>query len=267
VSTATAAATIIEAMPVTAPEARATPARAPIAGPAPVSVPAPEEEMPAVRPSMFDLVLRRPRLLDRVLRDEASLPKAIQELVSLSVAGLCVYGLVLGGSAQLVRWQLEAGSFWGQGMPAVWLPISLVAAILGAIGICLPSFYFFTQLSGLDASFRVVTAQALRGVATTAVLLLGAAPFYAAWVLGNVVGVFSDVQVTLGVGMVLPFVVGLFGVGAVERGFRSMLDVLPVTHRRRGNFVRWMVMAWGALFTAIAPVALARLGDWLGSWI
>jgi multisubunit Na+/H+ antiporter MnhG subunit len=40
-----------------------------------------------------------------------------------------------------------------------------------------------------------------------------------------------------------------------------MLDVLPVTHPRRGNYVRRMVLAWGALFTAIAPVALYRLGE------
>jgi len=85
-------------------------------------------------------------------------------------------------------------------------------------------------------------------------------------VLGNVVGLFPDALLTLRVGMALPFVVGLFGVGAVERAFRSMLDVVPLTHLRRGSFVRRMVLAWGALFTAIAPVALYRLGEWLGSW-
>jgi hypothetical protein len=219
-----------------------------------------EEEMPSVRPSMFDLVLRRPRLLDRVLRDEAMLPKAIQQLVSLSVLGLAVYGLVVGASAQLIRDQLAPGSFFTGGFPAVWAPVSFVLAFLGAICICLPSFYFFTQLSGMDASFRLVTAQALRGIATTGVLLLGAAPFYAAWVLGNVVGVFENVDITLQVGLVIPFLVGLIGVGAVDKGFRSMLDVLPQTHARRGNFVRRLVLAWGALFTAVAPVALYRLG-------
>lgn len=225
-----------------------------------------EEPLPAARPPMFELVLRRPRLLDRYLRDEASLPRAIQSLVTLSVAGLAVYGLIVGASAQLAREQLT-GTFFTAGLPALWTPLAFVGAFLGAIGLCLPSFYFFAQLSGLDASFRLVTAQALRGVATTAVLLLGASPFYAAWLLGNVVGVFDDVQFTLRLGLVLPFLVGLFGVGAVERAFRSMLDVLPVTHQRRGNFVRRMVLAWGALFTAIAPVALLRLGEWFGTWL
>ncbi|HZN92122.1 MAG TPA: hypothetical protein VFB81_05435 [Myxococcales bacterium] len=250
---------IIQALPVDPP--------AKVEAPAPVEVAEVEEEIPAVRPSMFDLVLRRPRLLDRVLRDERSIPKAIQDLVSLSVIGFSVYGLVVGASAQLVHDRLGWNSFFTHGTPAVWTPLSFVLAFLGAIGICLPSFYFFTQLSGLDASFRSVTAQALRGAATTAVLLLGAAPFYGAWVLGNVVGVFSDVRFTLQIGMVLPFIIGLFGVGAVERAFRSMVEVVPITHRRRGNFVRRMVMAWGALFTAIAPVALYRLGEWFGSWL
>jgi hypothetical protein len=227
----------------------------------------PVEEMPKVRPPMFDLVLRKPRLLDRVLWNEAALPKVIQELASLSVVGLAVYGLVVGVSAQLVRDRLWPGSFFLGGSPGVWMPLALVIAFLGAICICLPSFYFFAQLSGLDASFRLVTAQALRGVATTGVLLLGAAPFYAAWVLGNVVGIFTDVEATLRVGLVVPFAVGLFGVAAVDRAFRSMLDVLPVTHQRRGNFVRRMVLAWGALFTAVAPVALYRVGDWFGRWL
>lgn len=227
----------------------------------------PVEEMPAVRPPMFDLVLRRPRLLDRVLRDEGSLSKAVQDLASLSVIGLAVFGLVVGASAQLVRDRLVPGSFFASGLPAVWMPLSFVLAFIGAICICLPSFYFFTQLSGLDASFRMVTAQALRGVATTAVLLLGASPFYAAWVLGSVVGVFQDIDATLMVGMLIPFVVGLFGVGSVYRAFRSMVDVLPVTHPRRGNFVQRMVLAWGALFTAIAPVALYRAGEWFGRWL
>jgi len=104
-------------------------------------------------------------------------------------------------------------------------------------------------------------------VATTGVLLLGAAPFYAAWVLGNVVGLFEDVETTLQVGMAIPFLVGLFGIGSVYQGFRSMLSVLPVTHERRGNFVKRMVLAWGALFTAIAPVALYRAGEWFGRWL
>jgi len=81
------------------------------------------------------------------------------------------------------------------------------------------------------------------------------------------VGLFQDVDTTLQVGMLVPFVVGLFGVGAVDKAFRSMLDVLPLTHRRRGNFVRRMVLAWGALFTAIAPVALWRAGEWFGQWL
>jgi hypothetical protein len=248
----------------TYPVVQALPVQAPVDLPPPVVE---EEELPAVRPSMFDLVLRRPRLLDRILREEGALPKAIQELASLSVVGLAVYGAVVGASAQLVRDRLVPGMFFASGLPAVWMALAFVLAFLGAICICLPSFYFFAQLSGLDASFRMVTAQALRGVATTAVLLLGAAPFYAAWVLGSVVGVFQDVDAALQVGMLIPFAVGLFGVGAVYRAFRSMLDVLPVTHVRRGNFVRRMVLAWGALFTAIAPVALYRAGEWFGRWL
>lgn len=224
--------------------------------------PPPPVTTPGVDAPMFDLVLRHPRHLDQLLRDEAQLPRAIQELVTLSFIGLAVHGLVVGISAQLAGTEV----FFARGMPALWMPVAFVLAFLGALGICLPSFYFFTQLSGLDASFRLVTAQAIRGTAKTAVLLLGALPFYAAWLLGNVVGLFSNVEGTLTIGMVLPFLVGLWGVVEVDRGFRGMVDALPVTHVRRGNFIRRMVLAWGALYTVIAPVALVRLCEWFGSW-
>jgi hypothetical protein len=65
-------------------------------------------------------------------------------------------------------------------------------------------------------------------------------------------------------GVLLPFFVGLWGVAAVYRGFCHLAEHLPLTHRRRGNFLRRLVLAWGAVYTAIAPVALWRLGQALG---
>jgi hypothetical protein len=213
---------------------------------------------------MFDLVLRDEARLHRLLRDEAVLPELIQKMLTLSVLGLTIHGVVLGMAAQLFEPQPWLG-FYQSGHPVLWMPLAFVGAFLGALCICLPSFYFYTQLSGLDASFRLVTAQALRAQATTSLLLLGVLPFYAAWLLGTVVGLFGDARLALFAGMCLPFAVGLFGIRAVYRGFRALAEHLPVTHQRRGAFLQRLVLCWGGVYSCVAPVALYRLAEALGA--
>ncbi|MDY7229690.1 hypothetical protein [Hyalangium rubrum] len=221
------------------------------------------EAPPSPVPGMFDLILRGEMRLHRLLRDEAGLPEVIQKFLALSVLGLTIHGVVLGLAAELFA-PSHALGWYQTGHPVVWMPLAFIAAFLGALCICLPSFYFYTQLSGLDASFRLVTAQALRAQATMSVLLLGVLPFYTAWLLGTVVGVFDAPGTALFAGMCLPFAVGLLGIRAVYRGFCDLAEHLPITHQRRGNFLRRLVLCWGAVYTVIAPVALYRLGEALG---
>ncbi|WP_224246388.1 hypothetical protein [Hyalangium gracile] len=228
-----------------------------------LSLPTPEP-VPGPMPGMFDLILRGEARLHRLLRDEAGLPEVIQKLLALSVLGLVIHGGVLGLAASMFS-PSPSLAWYQAGHPVVWMPLALIGSLLGALCICLPSFYFYTQLSGLDASFRLVTAQALRAQATTSVLLLGVLPFYAAWLLGTVVGVFDAPGTALLAGLGLPFVVGLLGIRAVYRGFRDMAEHLPVSHKRRGQFVKRLVLCWGAVYSVVAPVALYRLGEVLGA--
>jgi hypothetical protein len=214
---------------------------------------------------MFELILRGESRLHRVLRDEAGLPEVIQKLLALSVLGLAIHGLVLGVAAELLAPIPGKGAFYQAGHPVLWMPLAFVGAFLGALCICLPSFYFYTQLSGLDASFRLVTAQALRAQATTSVLLLGVLPFYAAWLLGTAVGLFDAANTALFAGFCLPFAVGLFGIRAVYRGFCDLAQHLPITHRRRGAFLQRLVLCWGAVYSTVAPLALFRLCEALGT--
>ena len=207
---------------------------------------------------MFDLILRGQAHLTSVLRREEDLPVTMQKLLVLSLLGLGVHGLVVGFAAEALGENLFAGA---HGHPTLWMPIAFVLAFVGALCVCLPSFYFYTQLSGLDASFRLVTSQALRAQATTAVLLLGVTPFYAALVLAGALGlVESSIHVILA-GVAIPFVVGLFGMRALYKGFCDLAQVLPITHQRRGDFLRRMVLCWGAVYTAVAPVALYRIAE------
>lgn len=221
---------------------------------------------PGPVPGMFDLILRGETRLHRLMRDEVGLPEVIQKLLALSVLGLTIHGVVLGLAAGM--FEPDTSLAWYQaGNPVVWMPLALIGAFLGALCICLPSFYFYTQLSGLDASFRVVTAQALRAQATMSVLLLGVLPFYAAWLLGTVVGVFDEPGTALFAGLCLPFGVGLWGIRAVYRGFCDLAEHLPITHKRRGNFLKRLVLCWGGVYSVVAPVALYRLGEALGAYL
>jgi hypothetical protein len=231
----------------------------------PLPILAPEAPL-APTLGMFDLVLRGQEQLTQVLRDERALPVATQRLLVLSLLGLGVHGLVVGFAAQVLD---RGGDGWimQQGHPMAWMPIAFILAFLGALAVCLPSFYFYTQLSGLDASFRLVAAQALRAQATTSVLLLGAIPFYAAAVLSAAVGLVGNVPAIILIGLCLPFVVGLIGLRALYRAFSDLAKVLPITHARRGNFLARMVLCWGAIYTAVAPVALYRLAEALGQRI
>ena len=68
----------------------------------------------------------------------------------------------------------------------------------------------------------------------------------------------------LSVGLATPFIVGLYGMRALYKGFCELATVLPITHRRRGDFLRRMVLCWGAVYTAVAPVALYRLAEAFG---
>jgi hypothetical protein len=223
-------------------------------GTAPMSPPLASPELPG----LLDLVLRGRKQLTALIRDETALPEVVQRLLALSLLGMGVHGLVVGTVAQLLRVP-DIDSVWRMGHPMVWAPLAFMLAFVGALGVCLPTFYFHTQLAGLDASFRLVTAQALRAQAVTSVLILGVLPFYAAIALGVAVGLFADSEGVIMLGAGLPFLIGLFGIRDVYRSFGDLAETLPVTHRRRGNFLRRMVLLWGAVYSAVAPVALYRL--------
>jgi hypothetical protein len=209
-----------------------------------------------------EMILRDQEKLSEEVQREEALPSTIRTLLSISVLGLLIQGVVVGVVTQILH--ISAGSelaFMKSAHAVLWMPPVFTAAFLGALSICLPSFYFYTQIAGLDASFRLVTAQALRAQATTSILLLGALPVYVAVALAAVLGVLVTPDQAILIGVSLPFMMGLFGVHAVYKSFLDLLRTLPITHARRGNFVRRLVLAWGAVYTAIAPVALIRLAQ------
>jgi hypothetical protein len=217
-----------------------------------------------VVPQFYDLIIRDdPRLDEAILAGEHHLGP-IQQLLTIAVSGTALYGFAVGLAAQFFQVQGPVGEWLGQ-FPLLTLPLALTAAFLLALAVCLPSFYFYTQLSGLDASLRLITMQALRVQARTSVLLLGVLPVYAAVVLAAVVGVIAGGQDLIVSGMVLPFVVGLAGLASLYKSFERLGQVLLVARVRRPCFLSRLVTAWGMVYTVVCPVALYLIGGGLAS--
>jgi len=204
----------------------------------------------------YELVLRDGKGLDRYVVEPELQETGVRQLLGVAVAGTLLYGAMVGLVAQVSG----AGAPLGLGrFPVVTLPLALTGAFLGALAICMPSFYFYTQLSGLDASLRVVTGQALRAQARTSVLLLGVLPIYVAVALASVVGLIDGGPELVSWGIALPFIVGLWGLRSLWSSFRRLSATLPVAHQRRPWFLPRMVLAWGVVYSVVAPVALCRL--------
>lgn len=209
-------------------------------------------------PGMFDLVLKDPERLDELILDETTVVGVIERLLALSVLGLVLTGVSVGIAYEVLGGGVLPFDFGGQ--PLLWMPPTMVAAFLGALCICLPSFYFYTLLSGIDASFRIVTAQALRTQATTSVLLLATLPIYLAVVLMQIV-LGANGATSVAFGMCMPFVVGVFGIGGVYMSFTRIVGRMHKTHQRRAGFIKRLIVCWGAVYTFVAPVALVRIGQ------
>ena len=144
--------------------------------------------------------------------------------------------------------------------------LGLVAAynlgLIGATGICLPTFYFFSLLVGVRMSMLQIVGQVARGTVASALILVGILPIYVAVVLG--LAVFDAPPDILAgwlyLGLALPFLAGLKGVHSIYRGVTLMADTLPAERRcRRGCFLRRLTASWAACYSAVSPVLIYRL--------
>lgn len=222
-------------------------------------------EDPATDPkgqSLFALVLRDGPPLDRLLLKEGGSLRVLQSLLGVGLLGVCSFTALVGWLAgiQSQALDLELTQWFGQ-VPVITYPLVMALAFLLTLAICIPSFYFYTQIAGVDAPFTLITAQALRVQARTGVLLLGSLPFFGVLALGGELGWFGHPAWVMGIGMAAPFLVGFFGLVSLMRSFGRLVDVLPITHPRRGVVFQGFILAWGGLYAVVSPVAVYRLGE------
>ena len=212
---------------------------------------------------LMELFLKSPQEVDALLRKPDQGAELIPKLLAILLTGFSVHGVVLSLLFQAhaaplpwvppVRW--TDGSF-------LFLILAYDLGMVAACGICLPSFYFYGLLSGIETSMVQVALISLKGLAATSVLLVGILPVYFALSLGTTVfhaPLYWQEQ-ALYLGLVLPFVAGLWGVRSVYRVFVGLADTLPSANRAsRECFLRRLIAAWSACYTAVTPVMIYTL--------
>jgi len=247
-------------------------------------------EVPQVM-GLIELILKDRERLNRLIRDPAISFELLPRFLAIALAGFTLFGvaatlviasfhvwpkladvsLVLGGGRPLIEFRdlgnhsLSLAQPWLDGS-AFRLIASYDIGLIAAAGVCLPSLYFYGLLSGVRMTMLDVTIHTVKGMSTTAVALVGILPIYVALSLG--VAVFSApgfvVSATLWLAMILPFVAGLWGVHSLYVGFVGLADTMPADRQEhRALFLSKLIVSWAACYTAVTPVMIFTLWEYL----
>src|SRR5262249_20435783 len=164
----------------------------------PLVVAAPEEppapEVTADEHSVLgltELLLKDPDRIDRLAREEDEQPFLIPRFLAVGLTSFSLFALALAltlGAAPKAALPWPIAETWSAhptaSAVAIWLAYALGFTL--TTGVCLPSFYFYALLAGVRVSWLQVTAQVMRGQASTAGMLVGNLPGFPPPALGGV---------------------------------------------------------------------------------
>jgi len=260
----------------------------------PIQAPQEPEAPPSAAESttlgLIELLLKNQRRLDRLARSPQMQRELIPRLLAIGLIGYTIFGVALAivfnsahfwpdltplaawldnGGGPLIRFVPDAGAaYWARWFDgsALKLIAAFALGLIGAIGVCLPSFYFYGLLAGVRTTMLQVTANALKGMASGAVALVGALPIYFAAVLGLLVLHAPSwiISAVCFLGLVLPFIAGIYGTRSLYIGFVALTDTLAADRRcRRECFLRRLLFSWSACFTLVTPVMIFTLWEYM----
>jgi hypothetical protein len=202
------------------------------------------------------------QLLTWLLKDRHRLRRAIHNPTqgeALLLPLLAITVVTLGAFGAVITFILP---FLTHNSPQPAMSLAYVIGFPAALGVCLPSLYFYSLQCGLQPSLRMIVIRCLASQAYTGLLLLGILPVYGAVALAIGIGQVSLAArgTCVAVGLALPFLAGLFGAYELYLGFRELSAALPaeVRARRRGMVV--LLAVWStALYASVVGVLVFRL--------
>ncbi len=220
--------------------------------------------------TLVDWILRDRERLRLALRDEQVQPRILPRLVAIAVATLAFFGLVMSGVLLATGARLGFMTPAGLDRPAfLAMPLAYPLGLLGAIGICLPSFYFYALQCGFAPSFRRIVTQTVAGGAFTGIFLVGILPIYAAAIIAveRLGGGLDALWLWSAIGLFLPVLAGLTGVNECYLGFLALADSLPEERRgRRAGMIGLLALWSTGLYAVVAPVLVYQLLKTFGAW-
>lgn len=224
---------------------------------------------------LVELLLKEPGRLDELNREPARQAELFPRFLCIALASYLMYSFTMVLILNFVPVTAYPGVSGLRMPPASWsdgtalsLPLAYTISIVLAACVCLPSFYFYSLLAGVRMSWLQIVSIIGKGTAANAVMLLGVLPIYVAAVLGLIVfaAPVHWLQWTLALGLMLPFVAGLWGLREIYKGILDVAATMPEAWRcSRHCFLRRLTLSWAAVYTAVAPVMIYRLWEYFAS--
>ncbi len=217
--------------------------------------------------SLTELLLKDGQKVDSLVRQESEQASLIPRFLGIALTSFAVFSLALATLLSLVPAEnlpvfLKEAWLRNPGRAGVSLGLAYTIGLVAATGVCLPSFYFYGLLSGVRITVLQVTTHIMQGMAATSLMLMGLLPIYVAYVLGMIVfrAPSASLLPMIYVGLLLPFIAGLWGLRTIYRGFMQLADTLAPERRcRRQCFLRRLTLACTACYSAVTPVMIYTL--------
>jgi hypothetical protein len=242
----------------------------------PAAVPAADEPPPAAAKGettleLVELLLKDPGRLRQLDRDPRRHGELVPRFLLIAVAGYLVYSCTMVLLINVAPAEADPGfvplppARWNDGS-AVGLPLAYTLSIVLASCVCLPSFYFYSLLAGVRITWLQMVGLITRATAYNGMILLGVVPIYVALMMGLIIFAAPPdaVRWSVAVGLALPFVAGLWGLRAIHRGIADLAAEMPQAWRcRRECLLRRLTLAWAAVYTAVLPVMIYRLWEYI----
>lgn len=212
---------------------------------------------------IVELILKNPERLETAVRDPAAQPALLTRLLAVALTGFTLFGFTAALVLSLAEgdWYLLP-EFSGSPRQVVAVVLAYDLGLVAAIGVCLPSFWFYTLLAGIRVTMLETAVQGLKCLAVTSVAAVGMLPVIFSITLGTIVFDVPDGvrEAALLILAVLPFLTGLMGVATLFRGFEAHADEIPeALGKHRVFFLRRLLVSWAGVYTAVTPVMIWTL--------